>query len=179
MHSRQSRRYGKVALMREGGTASGGSCEQVVLDRARADLCEAALRDPRIGAAEHRLDSALGELAARVQPRREYRLIHGELGPEHPLLDRDGTPVIIDIEGMMFFDVEWEDVYLKIRYGEQYRLLRRAGLDEQRMALYTLAMSLSLVAGPLRLLDGDFPDRDGMTSIIDANIQRTLAFLPW
>jgi hypothetical protein len=41
MHSRQSRRYGKVALVRDGGTASGSSCEQVVLDRARTDLAEA------------------------------------------------------------------------------------------------------------------------------------------
>ena len=78
----------------------------------------------------------------------------------------------------MFFDVEWEHVFLKIRFGEQYRLLQRASLDERRMALYTLAMCLSLVAGPLRLLDGDFPDRDGMISIVEANIQRTLAFLP-
>ena len=78
----------------------------------------------------------------------------------------------------MFFDVEWEYAFLKIRFGKQYQPLQRAGLDERRMALYTLAICLSLVAGPLRLLDGDFPDRDGMISIVEANIQRTLAFLP-
>jgi hypothetical protein len=39
-------------------------------------------------------------------------------------------------------------------------------------------MCLSLVAGPLRLLDGDFSDRDSMISIVEANIPRTLAFLP-
>jgi hypothetical protein len=178
MHSRQSCRYGKVALVRAGGTASGSSCEQVVVDRARANLAEAARRDPRIGAVESRLESVLDELASQVRPRREYRLIHGELGPEHLLLDRDGTPVVIDIEGLMFFDVEWEHVFLKIRFGEQYQLLQRAGLDERRMALYTLALCLSLVAGPLRLLDGDFPGRDGMISIAEANIHRTLAFLP-
>jgi hypothetical protein len=112
-----------------------------------------------------------------VRARRDYRLIHGELGPEHLLLDRDGIPVIIDIEGLMFFDLEWEHVFLKIRFGPHYRLVQRPGLDESRMELYTLAMCLSLVAGPLRLLDGDFPDRDGMLSIAEANIQRTLAFL--
>lgn len=177
MHSRQSPRYGKVALVRDGGTASGSSCEQVVLDRARTDLAEAAQRDPRIGAVESRLGSVLDELASRVRPRREYRLIHGELGPEHLLLGRDGTLAIIDIEGLMFFDVEWEHVFLRIRFGARYKLLQRAGLDKRRMALYTLAMCLSLVAGPLRLLDGDFPARDGMISIVEANIQRTLAFL--
>jgi hypothetical protein len=123
------------------------------------------------------LAETLGDLAAQVRPRREYRLIHGELGPEHLLLDRDGSPVIIDIEGLMFFDVEWEHAFLKIRFGQQYRLLERPGLDRQRMGLYTLAMCLSLVAGPLRLLDGDFPDRDGMTRIAEASIRRSLAFL--
>jgi hypothetical protein len=38
-------------------------------------------------------------------------------------------------------------------------------------------MYLSLVAGPLRLLDGDFPDRVPMLAIAEANVGRTLAFL--
>ena len=180
MHARLSHQYGKAALVREGGTPPPGtrSCQQVVLDRARADLAEAARREPRIGAVESRLAARLGELAARVQPRHEYRLIHGELGPEHVLLDRELTPVVIDIEGLMFFDVEWEHAFLRIRFGRLYPALERPGLDERRMALYTLAMCLSLVAGPLRLLDGDFPDRDGMTRIVEANVKRTLALLP-
>ena len=178
MYRRQSPRYGKVALVRGGGTATGSSCEQVVLDRAVADLAEAARRDPRIGAVRSRLESVLAGLAAAVRPRQEYRLIHGELGPDHLMMDREGVPVLIDIEGLMFFDVEWEHAFLKIRFGRHYRRLERAGLDEHRMALYTLAMCLSLVAGPLRLLDGDFPDRDDMVSIVEANLRRTLAFLP-
>ena len=32
-------------------------------------------------------------------------LIHGELGPDHVLIDERGHPVIIDIEGVMFFDL--------------------------------------------------------------------------
>jgi len=178
MYRRQSPRYGKVALVRGGGTAAGSSCEQVVFDRAVADLAEAARRDTRIGAARSRLESVLNEMAALVRPRQEYRLIHGELGPDHLVMGRDGVPVLIDIEGLMFFDVEWEHVFLKIRFGRHYRLLERAGLDERRLALYTLAMRLSLVAGPLRLLDGDFPDRDAMTSIVEHNLRQALTFVP-
>jgi Phosphotransferase enzyme family len=178
MYWRQSPRYGKVALVRSGGTATGSSCEQVVLDRAVADLAEAAWRDARIGAVRSRLECVLRELAAIVRPRHEYRLVHGELGPEHLLVDRDGVPVLIDIEGLMFFDVEWEHVFLRIRFGEQYRRLERAGLDERRLGFYTLAMRLSLVAGPRRLLDGDFPDRDSMMSIVNHNIRQSLTFLP-
>ena len=45
------------------------------------------------------------------------------------------------------------------------------------MALYTLAMRLSLVAGPLRLLDGDFPDRAFMLEIVEHNLREALALL--
>ena len=78
----------------------------------------------------------------------------------------------------MFFDAEWEHAFLRIRFGEHYQWLDTRNLDEQRLAFYTLATRLSLVAGPLRLLDGDFPDRDAMMGTAEHNLQQTLALLP-
>lgn len=46
-----------------------------------------------------------------------------------------------------------------------------SGLDENRLALYMLAQRLSLTAGPLRLLDGDFPDRTFMKNISEHNLK--------
>jgi hypothetical protein len=178
MYQRLSPRYGKVAFVRDGGISAGNSCEQVVLDRAIADLAEAAWRDARIERNRARLSALLDELAAQVPPRADYRLIHGELGPDHVLVDRRAEPVLIDIEGLMFFDIECEHVFLRLRFGPLYhQVLARADLDERRMALYTLAMRLSLVAGPLRLLDGDFPDRAFMLEIVEHNLRETLALL--
>ncbi len=79
--------------------------------------------------------------------------------------------------GLMFFDVEWEHVFLRLRFGEHYRSLREDGLDEERLRFYRLAMHLSLIAGPLRLLDGDFPDRDPMLRIAEYNIGKALEFV--
>lgn len=169
--------FGKVALIDNGGISQGRSCEQVVLHRALGDLAEAASRDIRIASARDRLEDVVRELAAAVRPRSDFGLIHGELGPDHVLVDRHGDPVLIDIEGLMFFDVEWEHAFLRIRFREHYRWLNNGVLDEQRLAFYTLAMRLSLVAGPLRLLDSDFPDRDAMTEIAEYNLQQALAFL--
>jgi hypothetical protein len=42
----------------------------------------------------------------------------------------------------------------------------------------TASLHLSLIAGPLRLLDGDYPDREPMLKIVEYNIARALAFLP-
>ncbi|MGN6791660.1 MAG: phosphotransferase family protein [Streptosporangiaceae bacterium] len=169
--------FGKVALIDKAGRAHGHSCEELVLDRARRHLAEAASRDKRIAGERAGLEDALSRLAAAVRPRSRYGLIHGELGPDHVLVDRLGDAVLIDIEGLMFFDVEWEHAFMRIRFGEHYRWLDTPGLDQQRLTFYELALRLSLVAGPLRILDGDFPDRAAMSEIAEHNLQHALAFL--
>jgi hypothetical protein len=140
-------------------------------------LAQAAARVPRVAAVHRQLADLLGELAAAVRPRRQYGLIHGELGPDHVLIDAAGDPVLIDIEGVMYFDIEWEHVFLQVRFGEHYRWLRTGELDDDRLRLYRLALHLSLVAGPLRLLDGDFPDRDAMLEIVESHTDKALAFV--
>ncbi|MFG3049956.1 phosphotransferase family protein [Kitasatospora sp. NPDC048239] len=170
--------FGKLAHVDRGGVSRGGSCERLVLDRALADLAEAAARDARVATARGRLEEQLHVRAEAVRPRARYGLVHGELGPDHVLVDQAGEPVLIDIEGLMYFDVEWEHAFLRIRFGDHYHRLPSAGLDERRLALYALAMRLSLVAGPLRLLDGDFPHREAMAAIAEYNLREALAALP-
>ncbi|MFI8455260.1 hypothetical protein [Kitasatospora sp. NPDC085464] len=117
------------------------------------------------------------DLAAAVRPRAEYAVVHGELGPDHVLVGADGRPVVIDVEGTMYFDAEWEHVFLRIRFHDAYRPVAVDGLDEDRLAFYALAHRLSLTAGPLRLLDGDFPDRPAMAGIAEHNLRQALALL--
>ncbi|WP_238598550.1 phosphotransferase family protein [Saccharothrix sp. ALI-22-I] len=153
--------------------------EHAVLRRALTDLAEAAARVERIAVVRERLDDLLRTRHAAVAPRSRFGLIHHELGPDHVLIaeDRD-EPVLIDIEGTMFFDVEWEHAFLELRFGPHYHHFANPDLDPARLRLYRLANYLSLVAGPLRLLDGDFPHRAGMLAIVEDNIRRTLSQLP-
>jgi hypothetical protein len=185
MHRQRGPRFGRLdVLEREAcGAAPAAhpaypSCEARVLAGALRDVAEAARRDGRIAAARTALEERLRELAGRVPTRAEYGLVHGELGPDHVMVDAAGRPVLIDVEGLRFFDVEWEHVFLRIRFGERYAALARPGLDPRRLDLYTLTTRLSLVAGPLRLLDGDFPDRAAMRGIAEQNLEAALALLP-
>jgi hypothetical protein len=111
----------------------------------------------------------------RASPGAQSQIGACELGPDHIALDRHRHPVILDIDGLMYFDIEWEHVFLQVRFGQNYHLPRRAGLDHHRLNLYRLAMHLSLVAGPLRLLDGNYPDRPLMTDIAEHNLRQVLA----
>ena len=142
--------FGKVAFVDAGGRSPGTSCERVMLDRALAQLSEIAGRDRRAADAQGRLEEMLHSLAEPIEPRAASALVHGELGPDHVLLDRRGEPVLIDIEGARYFDVEVEHVWMRMRFVGQYAKLSRGGLDEDRLRFYQLCMHLDLVAGPLR-----------------------------
>lgn len=117
MRQHRSERWGKVAHVEP----QDRSCAEVLLDRALGDIEEAAARDARIAGVRDRLVDVVHELAGRVRPRAEYVVVHGELGPDHVLVDRRGNPVLIDIEGLLWCDVEWEHVFLRLRFGEHYR----------------------------------------------------------
>ena len=175
MHADKAAAFGKVLHLARGGTTHDDSCAQVVLDRALRDLAEASARDQRITQHQSQLEETLRRQAAAVAPRPDYSLVHGELDPGHVLIDHQGRPVIIDIEGLMYFDGEWEHVFLQLRFGQHYPRLQPPDLDADRLSLYRLAMHLSLVAGPLRLLDGDYPIRDIFLGIAEWNLHQVLS----
>ncbi|MFC9502029.1 phosphotransferase family protein [Streptomyces sp. NPDC057002] len=179
MRGHRAPAFGKVALIDAGGTSRSVSCEQAALAFALRCLAEAAARDRWIADARDQLEERLRQLTAAVRPRAEYSVVHGELGLDHVMVDRDGRPVVIDIENLLYFDVEWEHVFLRLRHTDsQYQQLAVDGLDEDRLALYKLTQHLSLTAGPLRLLDGDFPDREFMQGIAEHHLNEALALVP-
>jgi hypothetical protein len=168
--------FGKVAFVDGGGRSAGTSCERAVLSRALAQLSEIADRERRAADAQGRLRELLHSLAEPIEPRATAALIHGELGPDHVLLDRDGEPVLIDIEGAMYFDVEREHVWLSMRFGRHYAKLSGGDLDEDRLRFYQLCMHLDLVAGPLEIAGTSHPDREWFRDVAEHHLQRALQF---
>jgi hypothetical protein len=167
---------GKVAFIDAGGRPPVTSCEELMLDRALAQLTEIAGRDRRGADAQGRLEQALRSLAGPIEPRAAVALIHGELGPDHVLLDRHGEPVLIDIEGARYFDVEVEHVWMRMRFGEHYPRLSHRGLDEERLRFYQLCMHLDLVAGPLRIANTGHPEREWFRGLAERHLQLALRF---
>ncbi|MEV5430125.1 phosphotransferase [Streptomyces sp. NPDC052701] len=177
LRSQAGPRFGTVALVDGGGSPPVRSCARHAAGEGLRALEEIAVRDRRAAAAREALAERVRALAAEVRPRDRHTLVHGELGPDHVLLTSDGHPALIDIEGLLYADAEWEHVFLALRFGPHYDALRAPGLDERRLALYRLVMHLRLVAGPLRLLDGDYPDPEPVRAIAEFNLRQALGLL--
>jgi aminoglycoside phosphotransferase (APT) family kinase protein len=140
-------------------------------------LDTAAGRDARLADAHERIANHLHHLRSAVTAREEYGLVHGELGPDHVLVTPSGEPALIDIEGLAYFDVEWEHAWLQMRFRDAYSTLHPVSLDPDRLDLYRYAQTLSLIEGPLRIADTDFPNRQWMRDLAEWNITKALAAL--
>ncbi|WP_431904246.1 phosphotransferase [Nonomuraea sp. bgisy101] len=125
--------------------------------------------------ARDRIAGHVRHLRSTVRARETYGLVHGELGPDHVLITPAGEPVMIDFEGLTYFDIEWEHAWLQMRFGYAYPVLRPVDLDPHRLELYRYAQVLSLIEGPLRIADTDFPDRQWMLKLAEWNITKALA----
>ncbi|MFC3743991.1 phosphotransferase family protein [Paractinoplanes deccanensis] len=178
MHTATSATWGRLVAPAAVGTSpaspGGRRAEDVILDRALGHLGSVAGRDGRLTAASGRIEDHVRRLHAAISPRRVYGLVHGELGPDHVLVGPGGEPVMIDIEGLTHFDVEWEHAWLQMRFRDAYPALRPVELDPDRLELYRYAQVLALIEGPLRIAETDFPDRDWMLQLAEWNIAKAL-----
>jgi len=175
MHTTVGPHYGKLTAIIHGEAPQARRTEDIIVDRALGHLETAAALDPRLADAQHRIAARVRHLRDRVSPRQTYVLVHGELGPDHVLVSPAGEPVIIDFEGLTYFDVEWEHAWLQLRFGTAYPALRPVGLDPDRLELYRFAQTLSLIEGPLRIANTDFPNRQWMLDLAERNITKVLA----
>jgi hypothetical protein len=176
MHAYRAPAFGRVAWIDGGGAPPDTTCEQAYLEHALVNIATAMPRDARAAEGESMLEEKLRTLHAALEPRTELGVVHGELCAEHTLVGPDGEPVIIDIEGLMYTDIEVEHCWMRMRFGPHYEALRNPGLDPRRVEYYQYVMHLDLVGGPLRIAEGDFPNRKWMLDVADFHLRRALAY---
>jgi hypothetical protein len=174
MRAHRRTEHGRIAHLAEGRRPADPP-ERRAYVQGQADLAEAARVVPEVAAVRDRAAELLDERAAAVSPRTSWSLIHGELDDGHVMVAPDGGLVLVDIEGSQFGDVEDEHYFLNLRFGDdRYAHLRLEDLDKNRTRLYQLTRTLSLIAGPMRLVDTDFPNREYMRQIARWNTERLL-----
>lgn len=173
MHGMENPSYGKLNNVRNGTD----KCHMQNLDNAKVQLEYAANHIAEIGSQQGRLLDKLNELESNIKPRARYGYIHGELGPDHVFVNKKLEPYLIDIEGAMFYDIEYEHSFLVLRFGEHYRFLKNENLDRSRMLFYKLYHHISCTAGGLKLLHRGHPNKKLAKEIADYNYRSALKFI--
>lgn len=106
------------------------------------------------------------DCAEKLEKRNEYTFIHGELGPNHVIVDKDDNTYLIDIEGAKFYDVEEELSFLNMRFNKMLNISKDA-VDEQRMHFYYIGHCLGNLRGAVELRQKGFYDMDDVNGMIE------------
>lgn len=107
----------------------------------------------------------LQELSKNMEKRQAYTFIHGELGPNHVLVDKCDNAYLIDIEGGKYCDLEEEASFLNIRFGTLLHDLE-TDLDSDRMEFYHIGHCLNNLSGAIQLKLKDYYDMDDINGMI-------------
>jgi aminoglycoside phosphotransferase (APT) family kinase protein len=141
-------------------------------DVALVEIEAAAESEPWVAQHQEAIAEKLAGLRAAIEPRHEFRLLHGELDPGHILVRGDDLRVyLVDIEGLGFSDLEGEHAFLKWRFSEEdYRYLARDDLDQDRLDYYKFRMHISHVYAGSRLLLHEHPAKEFSQQILSGNL---------
>lgn len=161
---------------RDGASIDAQQPVDVWLGRALVELEAAAETHEIVGSNKERIRQRLQDLKAPIEPRTDYRLIHGELDPGHVLVRQsDQVMYFVDLEGLQFTDVEVAHAFLKLRYSAgDYLYLAQDDLDPARMAFFTFALYGSLVYAGSRFMLKGFHDQAFAQRLFTRNLARVL-----
>lgn len=173
MHTNKRDTYGKLNHK----TINSENCHLVQMKNAKAQLSYASQHLDCIRVNRSKLLDTLYELESKIKPRIQYGFIHGELGPDHVLVNDRLEPFLIDIEGAMFFDIEHEHTFLELRLGDFYRYVKNNTLDSNRILFYRFHHHISLASGGLKLLHRGFPVQQFAKDLVDHHSRCALRFI--
>lgn len=174
MHTVDHNVYGKISGINDNAVP----CHHLQLRDAEKQLAFLAQYANVIKDKEGLLAESLHTLESRIVRRDRYAFIHGELGPDHVLIGDKLEPYLIDIEGAMFYDLEYEHSFLAFRFGRLYdSYLRSESLDCHRMNFYRLYHHISCATGGLKLMQRGFPNQALAESIYTFNLKSALALV--
>lgn len=105
-------------------------------------------------------------LLKRISKSTEYTFTHGELGPNHVIVDKDNNAFLIDIEGAKFCDVEEENSFLKIRFNNLLQAVDDE-VDEDKMLFYHITHCFGNLRGAIELKAKGYYDMDDLNSMIN------------
>lgn len=173
MHAVKSGRFGSL----KSNPPFSQTCENIIWQRTLNELEYSSKNVEEINKNKDGLIKILNRLYYDIKPRNYYSLVHGELGPNHVMVDDNLKPYLIDIECLMYFDVEYEHSFMEFRFDNYNDYLKEEDLDPIRLRFYKLHHHIACVTGACKLLSRGYPDKDELEGMIEYNLREALKFL--
>ena len=107
----------------------------------------------------------VSKLVKKLIKSSEYTFIHGELGPNHVIVDKNNNAFLIDIEGAKFCDVEEENSFLRIRFNNTLEEVTDE-VDEDKMLFYHITHCFGNLRGAIELKAKGYYDMDDLNGMI-------------
>lgn len=151
-------------------------CEEYILYIIETEMNYLIGNCNEVAKKEKEIREAYNDLYKNIKPRKEYAFIHGELGPNHVLVNKNREMFFIDIECAKYFDKEYENSFLEFRFGDYYKYLEEENLDKYRMKFYKLSHHIGCLSGALKLTKEDYYDMKDVNGMIKYNLEQVLSF---
>lgn len=152
-------------------------CESFILDKINKDMNYLVRNSKDVALGNVKIKNCYMDLYKNIMPRKEYVLIHGELGPNHVIVGEDNKNYFINIDGAKYFDIEYETSYMEFRFGKYYKYLKEDNLDINRMKFYRFAHHISYLAGAIQLKEINYYQSNQVEKMIDCNLEEIAKFI--
>lgn len=174
LHSHKRSKFGNLKNEKE--TAK--SFEKIIYDQTINELDYLIANNREIKENQQKIMKTLNRMYENLKPRKEFTLVHGELAPNHILINEEDEVYFIDIEGMKYRDIEFEHSFLEFLFGENYRHIKSNKIDETRRIFYKYHLHLSFAYGHLKILrEMKYEGSENLGEIVEYNIKEALKLL--
>lgn len=128
------------------------SAVQLVFNFTAEELNIASKLDNEVSALRPAVLQLMQKKMSEIDERktREFSLIHGELTPPHVFMLEDGEIGLIDVEGVKYFDVEFDWAVVDFAYGGTIPLPK--SLDAEKFEFYKLCWKIVNVSAAVDYL---------------------------
>lgn len=152
-------------------------CEGYILERIDNDI-EYLIRNSKdVALGQKEIRNCYRNLYNKIKPRKEYVLIHGELGPNHVLVGDDDKMYFIDVDRVKYFDIEYEASFLEFKFGEYYKYLKEENLDIDRVNFYRFSHHISYLSGAYQLKETNYFEEQEIEKVIRHNLDEILKLI--
>ena len=153
------------------------SAAQLVFNFYTEELNIASKIDNKVAALQFKLIHLMRQKMSEIYEKQtqKFSLVHGELTPPHVFILNNGDIGFIDIEGIKYFDIEYDWAVINNIYGN--KIILPANVDFKKLEFYKICLKIGYVSGTTDYLVHIDSNNEMLKNIRENNLRDLEAML--